>query len=152
MFFSDGKPSDYHQGNNGNFDWKAYNKVNDQLVERVGNLASRFGRRLNMEFVGMASDEEDFTTLERFASEAKLYGSQSSFNRPNLTASSLSQIVSSSLASSLSSKLEITSLKTGTTRSVRTDVEREKVNAPDDAIVNSDWRVFPASSGRFICW
>ena len=144
MFFSDGKPSDYHQfrDDNAAFDWKEYKKTNDELVEMAGCIASKFGRRLNIEFVGMAGQDEDFTTMNRMAEEAKVFGSQATFNRPNLTTESLSQIVSSSLASSLASKTELTSLKTGSSRSVRTDVERERGNAPDDKKLNDDWRIF----------
>ena len=100
-----------------------------------------------MEFIGMAGGDEDFRTLERMANEAKMYGAQASFQRPSLNANSLSQVVSSSLSSSLSSRLELTSTKSGTTvsRSVRTDVQRERQNAPDDIQVNNDWRVFQAN-------
>ena len=79
------------------------------------------------------------------AEEAKSFGVQATFNRPALNANSLSEIVTSSVATSLSSKTELTSLKTGKLRSVRTDVVREKQNAPDDKFATGEWRVFLAA-------
>lgn len=145
LFFSDGKPSDHVQDNQP-FNWHEYNQVNKELVQMLGMIGARFGRRLNIMCVGMAGQDERFDTLESMVEEARMYGTQAAFNRPNLNTESLSAIVSSSVASSLASKTEMTSLKTGKTRSVRTDVERERLNAPDDTRVNADWRVFRSTS------
>jgi len=103
-----------------------------------------FGRRLNVALVGMADGNETFITLQRMAEEAKSFGALASFNRPSLNADSLSQIVSSSVASSLSSKSELTSLKTGNIRAVRTDVKRERQDAKDGKKPTKDWMVFPS--------
>jgi hypothetical protein len=144
LFFSDGKPSDYFKDFREN-DWfnrAEHEKVNADLVVSMGNLASQFGRRLNIHCIGMADMNEKFSTMQRMVDEAKSYHVQATFNRPSLCTSSLSEIISSSVATSVSSKTELTSLKSGKMRSVRTDVEREKCNAPDDHAVNDDWRVF----------
>jgi hypothetical protein len=144
LFFSDGKPSDYYKdfGENSRFNWAEYEKVNADLVVSMGNLASQFGRRLNIDCIGMADVNENFSTMQRMVDEAKSYHVQATFSRPSLCTRSLSEIISSSAATSVSSKTELTSLKSGKMRSVRTDVEREKCNAPDDRAVNNGWRVF----------
>lgn len=148
LFFSDGKPSDYFKdfdSETSTFCHGDYKKVNDELVDMMGKVAARFGRRLNIHCIGMAANDEDFSALSRMADEAKSFGVQADFNRPALNTDSLSQIVTSSLATSLSSKTELTSLNSGKMRSVRTDVQREKQDSPDDHIVNGNWRVFLSS-------
>lgn len=144
MFFSDGKPSDFFKESQV-FSWAQYSEVKQQLVKMSGEIASSFGRRLNFICIGMAGDEEKFDTLEQMAEEAKLFGSQAKFERPELNSTSLSQIMSSSAASSLATKTEMSSFKTGTSRLVRTDVQRERSNAPDDEKLNENWRVFRTS-------
>ena len=148
MFFSDGKPSDFFKDND-SFDRKGFKQVNRDLVKTMGALASRFGRRLNITCVGMANDDEPFLALRQMTKEAKHFGAIASFHQPALNTDSLSQIISSSVASSLSSKTELTSIKTGSTRSVRTDVERERSDANDGKKINTDWRVF---SGTLDIW
>jgi len=147
MFFSDGKPSDFHQEGK-EFSWQEYDKVQNELAGMAGNIGSTFGRRLSFVCVGMAGDGENFATLKKMAEEAKMFGAQATFNRPLLNSRSLSEIVTSSVVSSLASKLELTSVKTGKARLVRTDVERESNNAPDDTKVNENWRAFLTSSGK----
>jgi hypothetical protein len=144
LFFSDGKPSDYFKdfGENDRFNWAKHEKVNADLVVSMGKLASQFGRRLNIDCIGMADTNENFSTMQRMVDEATSYHVRATFNRPSLCTRSLSEIISSSAATSVSSKTELTSLKSGKMRSVRTDVEREKCNAPDDRAVNNGWRVF----------
>lgn len=145
MFFSDGKPSDFFKDSQP-FQWASYNSVRQELVETAGEIASNFGRRLNFVCIGMAGQEEKFDTLELMAEEAKLFGCQANFERPALDSTSLSQIMTSSVVSSLASKTEMSSLKTGESRMVRTDIERERSNAPDDTKLNENWRVFQTSS------
>jgi len=152
MFFSDGKPSDYHKNNHGPFEWAAYNRTTQELIDLTGRIGSRFGRRLSAFFIGMAAADEDFRTLEGMAFEARVFGSQAYFHRPKLNTESLSQIVTSSVASSLESKLELSSsFQHGhrSTRSVRSDIERERRNAPDDRKVNQDWRVFHSNGEAY---
>ena len=149
MFFSDGKPSDFYKEGE-DFLWKHYNQVEKDLAETCGVLASRFGRRLSITCVGMADTGETFSALRLMTKEAKQFGALASFHQPSLNTDSLSQIISSSVASSLSSKIELTSLKNaGTTssRSVRMDVERERQNVPDTKKPKQDeWRIFKDSN------
>lgn len=124
MFFSDGKPSDC-----GNF------------VARMGEIASKFGRRLTVSCIGMSTDE-DFTVLKSMAKEAENFGATAVFNRPNLSLVSLSSIITSLATSLAESKTEMTDLKSGKMRCVRTDIRRESRTAPEDFHLTDDWRVF----------
>jgi hypothetical protein len=108
MFFSDGKPSD-----------------RGPFVEKMGAIASKFGRRLTVCCIGMADDTEDFSTLRAMVAEADSFGALASFNKPSLSTDSLSNIITSLVTSLASSKTEMTDLKTGKSRSVRADVLRE---------------------------
>ncbi|KAL3919188.1 MAG: hypothetical protein SGILL_003880 [Bacillariaceae sp.] len=145
IFFSDGKPSD-HMKDTQEFSWRQHRRVSKDLVEMAGDIGSKFGRRLNFMCIGMAGQDEKFDTLRNMAEEAKLFGCQANFQRPNLESTALSKIMTSSVASSLATKTEMSSMKTGSSRLVRTDVERERSNAPDDHRVNEDWRVFQTSN------
>lgn len=129
VFCSDGKPSD-----TGDF------------AGRVGKIASRFGRRLTVCCIGMAEQTEDFSTLESMSKEADSYGSIAIFNKPSLSTDSLSNIISSLVSSLTSSKTEMTDLQTGKLRVARTDVLREKKDAPDDLVLTEEWRSFDGKS------
>ena len=129
FFFSDGRPSDPNK---------------HDIPAKMGAMASRFGRRLTVHCVGMANHEtEDFSILEKMVQETKAYGAIGFFNKPSMTADSLSQIISSQVTSSLTStKTELTNLSSGKAMTVRTDLVRERHNAPDDLAPTSDWRLF----------
>ena len=61
LFFSDGRPSDPARDR-------------PQIVEKIGELASKFGRRLSISCIGMADEAEDFSTLNDMVTEAQQYG------------------------------------------------------------------------------
>jgi hypothetical protein len=109
FFFSDGRPSDPGSG----------------IAETMGAIASRFGRRLTICCVGMANQNEDFSVLKEMVTEAKAFGAVATFNKPSLNADSLSQIITTHVTSLTSTKTELTELKTGKAKSVRTDIVRE---------------------------
>ena len=124
LFFSDGKPSD-----RGDVDFSS----------RMGEIASKFGRRLSIACIGMAEEGEDFSTLNNMVTEAQSFGAIASFGKPSLDADSLSNIISS-LATSLTTTItEMTNVDTGKAREVRMDVRREKSNAPDEKYITQDW-------------
>jgi hypothetical protein len=122
LFFSDGKPSD-----RGNF------------ASSIGDVASKFGRRLSFTCIGMASNDEDFSTLHDMVKEADQYGCISSFGRPRLDTESLSHIITTLATSLTTTKTEMTDLKTGKVKVVRTDVLREKKGTEDDSHLTEDW-------------
>ncbi|KAL7562585.1 hypothetical protein ACA910_014181 [Epithemia clementina (nom. ined.)] len=136
FFFSDGRPSDANK---------------HELPAKMGALASRFGRRLIVTCVGMANHQtEDFTILQQMANEAMAYGAIATFHKPSMNADSLSQIISSQVTSSLTStKTELTNLSTGKSLTVRTDLVRERHNAPDDVAPTDDWRLFNDTSTKY---
>jgi len=129
LFFSDGKPSD-----RGDF------------AGKMGNVVSKFGRRLSIACIGMAEVGEDFSTLNKMVTEAQAFGAVASFGKPSLDADSLSNLITS-LASSLTTSLaEMTNIETGALRKIRMDITREKVDTPDDLFLTSDWIVFETFS------
>jgi len=130
LFFSDGRPSDPARDR-------------PQIVEKIGELASKFGRRLSISCIGMADEAEDFSTLNDMVTEAQQYGAQAKFGKPSLDADSLSNIVSSLASSLTTSVTEMTELKTGKQRLVRMDVIREKINAPD---TEGSWKKYNSST------
>ena len=134
IFFSDGKPSDSPS-------------EQAEITSTMGSIASQFGRRLVVTFIGMADKrKEDFSIMKEMKNEAKAFGCPSDFNTPDLSTTSLSSIVHSSSLSMTSTKTELTDLRTGKLRIVRTDVLREKQGTPDDLRANDQWNVFMASS------
>ena len=159
-FSRDGKPSDFFQNGTTEFDHREYRKVEESLAKTCGMLASRFGRRLTITCIGMADADENFTALEKMTQEAKQFGATATFHQPSLNTDSLSQIISSSVASSLSSKAELTSLQHNdaaanpqgkTFRSVRMDVERERQNTPESQKPSpSQWRIFRESTDQTV--
>ena len=60
MFFSDGKPSD-----------PSYDRP--LIVEKIGELASKFRRRLSISCIGMAEESEDFSTLNDMVTELRYH-------------------------------------------------------------------------------
>ena len=132
MFFSDGRPSD-----KGNF------------AEKIGQIASMYGRRLTVCCVGMADDEqENFATLMDMVSEADAYGAISSFNKPSMSTDSLSNIITSMVTTLTGSKTEMTDVKTGKNKTVRNDVRRERRGAPDDEALTSEWVAYRNSDDQ----
>jgi len=128
LFFSDGKPSD----------------IQHDHVGAMGELASKFGRRLTIACIGMASaaDKGSFTTLRDMAYEADSYGSQASFGSASLNVASLSKIISSLASSLTETKTEMTDQKSGKSMTVRMDIRRERKGTPDDLILTGDWNVY----------
>ena len=137
LFLSDGNPSDGQIDNPGHPD-------NEQIVKLIGKMELLFGRRLNMTFISMAGPKSNFKTLKLMADEANACGSIASFNQSQMHVNSLSQIVASSVSSSLLSKMALTSLQTGKGRVVRSDVKRERLDADDESIVPDCkcWKIF----------
>jgi len=137
LFFSDGRPSD---------------QVSEiaKISLKMGEIASRFGRRLVVSCIGMANQEENFSILQSMAKEAMDFGCNASFSKPSLSTDSLSSIITTLTSSMTSTKTELTELRTGKLLSVRTDVTRERRNAPDDIAPTEDWRVFlPTSTDMY---
>ena len=131
VFFSDGKPSDH-----------------GPFVEKMGEIASKYRRRLSVCCVGIAqdSDGETFDTLNAMVTEADAFGARSSFHMPSLDTLSLSNIVNSMSSLLSSTKVEMTDLTTGKTRAVRRDVRSERKGNADDLSPTNEWRLFGATA------
>ena len=131
VFFSDGKPSD-----------------RGPFAEKMGEIASKYRRRLSVCCVGIAqdSDGETFGTLNSMVTEADAFGARSSFHVPSLDTISLSTIVNSMSSLLSSTKTEMTDLATGETRAVRRDVTSERKGTADDLRPTDDWRLYGATA------
>jgi hypothetical protein len=136
LFFSDGKPSD-----RGDF------------RETMGQMAAKYRRRLTVTCVGMADEqEESFDTLTSMVEEAESYGAVASFHKPTLSTDSLSNVMSSLVTSLTSSRTELTDMATGNSRIVRTDVKRERNDAPDDIRLTHEWETYRNNSNtHYVC-
>eukprot|EP00550_Attheya_septentrionalis_P009307 CAMPEP_0198294472 /NCGR_PEP_ID=MMETSP1449-20131203/22509_1 /TAXON_ID=420275 /ORGANISM="Attheya septentrionalis, Strain CCMP2084" /LENGTH=784 /DNA_ID=CAMNT_0043994431 /DNA_START=44 /DNA_END=2398 /DNA_ORIENTATION=- len=127
MFFSDGRPSD-----------------RGPFAEVIGRMASKFRRRLTVCCIGMAEaamaeDAENFVALQDMVTEAEAYGAVASFSKPSMHTDSLSNIMTSLATSLTTSKTEMTDLKTGKSKALRTDVLRERRGTPDDDALTLQW-------------
>ena len=127
LFFSDGRPSD--QG---------------PFATKMGEIASKYRRRLTFSCIGMAQDGEDeaFETLNEMVTEADAYGAKSSFSLPSLDTESLSNIISSMASSLTTTKTEMTDVATGQTKVVRHDVRSERKGTIDDLFPTDEWRKY----------
>jgi hypothetical protein len=125
LFFSDGRPSDL-----GDF------------AGTMGAIAAKFGRRLACTCIGMADQDEDFSTLQAMVRKAKSLGAIASFRKPSLDVDSLSDIVTSVASTLTSARTEIRELGGKQARTVRVDVTREEHGAPDDEFLTSDWQTY----------
>jgi len=117
-FLSDGRPSD------ANFGKKIRKERYDELiVERVGALARRFGRRLTFTAIGIG-DADDFAILENMVDAAKDYGAIATFQLPSMTSSALGGVFTSVATALTTTQVEMTDAATLKQRRVR-EVERE---------------------------
>ena len=140
LFVSDGKPSDQCKSST--------------IAQRIGQVASRFGRRLSITCIGMANDDEDFSCLQSMVHEASQYGAISTFGKSNLDVNSLSNMVTTLATSLTTSRIELTELTTGRCKSVRMDIEREKLITPD---WEGSWKYYTSNNceqrvNRFWTW
>lgn len=115
LFFSDGRPSDR----------------DTDYLERIGSLASKFGRRISISCIAMADMDRDFSALNNMVTEAQSYGAPATFGKPSFGVDSISHIISSLATSLTTSKTEMTNINTGSSKEVRMDVTREKHDTPD---------------------
>ena len=135
LFFSDGKPSDH-----------------GPFAAKMGEIASKYRRRLTFSCIGMAQDGEDevFETLNDMVTEADAYGAKSSFSLPSLDTESLSNIISSMSSSLTTTKTEMTDVATGQTKVVRHDVRSERKGTIDDLFPTDEWRMYNNTNSLFV--
>ena len=149
LFFSDGRPSDF---------WKTTTTTNDNprekttrvFAERMGRIAAKFGNRLTLQCVGMASaahDRNEFVILKEMVREAASYGAVAAMGQPKLTQPhALSSSIKSLVSSMTQCKTTLTHPETGRPRRVRTDLLREKMDCREDTALTKDWQAFHAGS------
>jgi hypothetical protein len=128
LFLSDGRPSDASVGQGG---------VED-IIAKIGNLASNFGRRLNFTAIGIG-DYQEFDVLESMVAAAKDYQAIAQFCLPSMTSSSLGSTFTSAATSLTTTQTEMTNVATSKQYQVR-NVKRESRTKARESItsVSSD--------------
>eukprot|EP00241_Pyramimonas_parkeae_P004104 CAMPEP_0114246224 /NCGR_PEP_ID=MMETSP0058-20121206/12339_1 /TAXON_ID=36894 /ORGANISM="Pyramimonas parkeae, CCMP726" /LENGTH=673 /DNA_ID=CAMNT_0001359377 /DNA_START=223 /DNA_END=2241 /DNA_ORIENTATION=- len=144
LFLSDGKPSDQLPRNasiamRSGFHTTPSIKYNRLVHERIGTLASRFGRRLTVATIGFGGAREDFSVLTTMANVSRDYGSMGVFQAPALTVESLGNAMTSLTASLTQTKAELTHLGGATTQRTVRSMLRESRHALDDLVLSGDW-------------
>ncbi|GKZ00218.1 hypothetical protein MPSEU_000974700 [Mayamaea pseudoterrestris] len=124
LFLSDGRPSDPSVGQGGI----------DDIVDKVGSLASNFGRRLTFTAIGMG-DYNEFDVLEKMVASAKDYQAIAMFCLPSMTSSSLGSMFTSAASSLTTTQTEMTDLATLKQCQVR-NVKRESRTKAREAITS----------------
>ena len=165
LFLSDGKPSDnptsvYFEGTRTNVltrdqrerrrasgmsrsSQEATQDRDSQLGARIGDLASRFGRRLTVGTIGFADQSEDFAALKTLTAECAAYDCQASFHAPALTAHSLKQVLTSLSSTLTATKTEMTAVGGAAQRTVRNVLRESKMGVADDMCANKDnWYIY----------
>jgi hypothetical protein len=159
MFLSDGRPSDRVPGNPADgVEWRPTEDEKDLqeqghielTCQRVGELASRFGRRLTLGTIGLGASRGDFEVLKKMTEAAAEYGTVATFKMPSLTSTSLG-LAMTSLASSLTdTRTEMTEIG-GSKQRVVKDVQRDRSGVQDDDVNQSAaWWFYEDTSVDFV--
>jgi hypothetical protein len=117
---SDGRPSDHTSACGGS--------VTEQLVEKIGTIASHFGRRLSVGMIGFGTAPGEFATLKAMSNAAKDYGSIGTFEHVSLSTGALGKAMSSLTTTLTNTKTEMTVFGGSVQRTVR-QVTREHRSA-----------------------
>ena len=101
MILSDGRPSD-----------PSIMKMNPKnatkyIIQNIESIASKYGRRLTVNTVGIGAAEE-FSTLQNISNSANNYESSGKFHLPSASCSSLGVAISSVATSLTASQTELT--------------------------------------------
>ena len=123
-----------------------------KLGAHIGNLASRFGRRLTVGTIGFADSTEEFAALKTLTAECAAYDCQASFHSPALTAHSLKQVLTSLSSTLTATKTEMTALGGSAQRTVRNVLRESKAaGAADDMCANEDnWWIYDGQEGNYV--
>ena len=149
LFFSDCAPADRSLASN-----RMHPSCGGEpsvFAQRMGCIAAKFGRRLTIQCIGMAStsrhDQKASVILEEMVREAYAYGAIAVMTKAKLTQpKALSGPIRSMVSSMTSCKANLTHPATGLPRRVKTGFLREKIGTADDMVLTSDWQAFLASS------
>eukprot|EP00854_Cymbomonas_tetramitiformis_P014698 gene14698-17366_t len=145
LFLSDGRPSDIMPTRADLCGYTTSRKYQHLVQERIGVLASQFGRRLTVATIGFGSAEENFSVLNTMATTSEDYGSVGIFQTPALTVESLGKAMSSLTESVTETKTELTHLGDPSIQRTVRSVVRESRRAVDDLRLSSEWYHYEAS-------
>jgi Alpha-kinase family len=121
-FLSDGRPSD--QGD-----------ARKSIMEKVGSLSMRFGRRLTFSAIGIGNDPNEFEMLQSMIDVARDYGVQASFVLPSMNTCELGISLTSTATSLTKTQTEMTDTNTLVQRNVR-HVQRESRKKAHEEVVS----------------
>jgi Mg-chelatase subunit ChlD len=140
-FLSDGKPSDSCLGRK-----RSTEQWNAILVDRIGQLAKNFGRRLNFEAIGIGS-LDDFETLQGMVDAATDYGAIAHFRLPSMSSSGIGDAFTSVAASLTTTQTEMTDVDTLKQRKVRNVLRESKKKAamPIEVVSSKDFFIYPSA-------
>ncbi|GAX29515.1 hypothetical protein FisN_36Hu009 [Fistulifera solaris] len=125
-FLSDGRPSD-----------SAFGWSYEMIEKKVGNLASKLGRRLTFKAIAIG-DYEDFDMLKRMVDAAADYGARAEFCLPSMTSSALGNVFTSVATSISTTQLELTDAITKKQRQVRNVLRESRSKAGQELRKVSD--------------
>ena len=144
LFLSDGKPSDrLPKGTLVNT--SEYHR--HEACDRIGEIASRFGRRLTVGTIGFGDQSEDFSILQSMAARTAEYGSTGVHSTSGLNSSALTSAISSLTDSLTATKTEMTACAGSPQRIVR-DVKREAQDTLDEKKLSDNWFVYHAEGHK----
>jgi len=124
MILSDGRPSDFY------VDKVSREVSTKQISERVGRMASKFGRRFNFHAIGMGS-LKDFSTLEKMANNVNDFGGFGGFKVPSMSCADVGAAISSVATSLTTCQTELSNMKNGARqRKVRECIREKKSVIP----------------------
>lgn len=149
LFFSDCAPSDRISVSNRMH--PSFGGKPSVFAQRMGCIAAKFGRRLTIQCIGMAStsrhDGKANAILQDMVREGSAYGAIAVLTKAKLTQpKSLSIPIRIMISSMTSCKTNLTHPTTCLPRRVKTGFLREKIGTADDNVLTSDWQTFRASS------
>jgi hypothetical protein len=129
FFLSDGEPSDARA--NGWTPIAAKNKI----CEKVTQIANMFQENIQMSFVGLASNLQDFSTLEAMAASCKVANVKANFAYCEKIASLVGTAVTSLVTSLTETRTSLMGRRTG-------NAEKRKTVSESENGVRDDWAFF----------
>ena len=138
LFLSDGRPSDPVPKGIG----KQKAKILEIVSNQMGDLASSFGRRLNVNAIGFGNRDE-FEVLDSMAKVACEYGCRAKYHNTKLDASALGTSITWLTSSLSETTREMTKVGGGGAQREVRDVKRERKEEFSDRIYDAEhWEKF----------
>ena len=145
LFLSDGRPSDKVPAGGDGF-LSIREKHRKMCAEFVSSIASMYGRRLTFGAIGFGPATEDFSVLRDMAVAVEDFGAKGDFSMPSLSSESLATSITALSRSLSTTKTELTDTSGKRHQEVKA-VRRDRLNAPDEEQLSSEWKLFDYEEG-----